>query len=69
MNNPEMPWRLVDDIWPLLGYKNRRAAIRAIRLGTFPCKTYELARKHVVDVEVLRTFFRLRRQEGLENFS
>ena len=69
MSIPEIPWIEIDEVWSLLGYKNRRAAIRAIRVGKFPCRTYKLAKKRVVDIEVLRTFFRLRRQEGLEDFS
>lgn len=63
----EIPWYDIDDVYPYFGYVNRRAAVRAIRVGTFPCPTYILSgRKRVIDREVFDDFFR---QHGLQQAS
>ncbi len=55
----EMPWFEVGVVYDYFGYVNRRAALRAIRVGTFPCPTYILSgRKRVVDRQVFHDFFR-----------
>ena len=61
----EIPWYEIDDVYPYFGYVNRRAALRAIRVGTFPCPTYILSgRMRVVDREVFYNFFR---QKGIQH--
>ena len=69
MSDDELPWYEIDEIWGLMGYPNRRSAIRAIRVGTFPCRTYELAGRKVIDRVVLHSFFRTKREEGLKPFN
>ncbi len=69
MSRFEIPWIEIGEIYHYFGYKNRRAAIRAIRVGTFPLATYELAGRQVVDKEVARAFFVLKREEGLKPFN
>ncbi len=60
------PWFSIDQVYPVLGYRNRRAAVRAIRIGTFPLPTYLIGRKRVVDREVSLVFFKRHRMQGLE---
>ena len=63
-----IPWLEIDEIYDFFGYINRRAALRAIRNGSFPVPTYIVSgRLRVVDREVFFTFFRLNRQAGLEH--
>jgi len=70
MTEADWPWYDIDEIYPLLGYKNRRAAVRAIRVGRFPVPTYRICgRRPVVDRVVLREYFRRNREEGLEPFN
>jgi len=66
MSDFEFPFYEIDQIWQILGFTNRRAAIRSIRVGTFPISTYELAGRKVVDRVVLESFFRTKREEGLK---
>ena len=65
MSEVDVLWYEIDQVWQILGFKNRRAAIRSIRVGTFPLSTYELAGRTVVDRVVLNAFFRKKREEGL----
>ena len=65
MSEEELDYYELDDIWYDLGYINRRAAVRAIRKGTFPLPYYELAGRKVVDCLVFHTFFRQQRETGM----
>ena len=69
MSEVNVLWYEIDQVWQILGFKNRRAAIRSIRVGKFPLVTYELAGRQVVDKEVARAFFVLKREEGLKPFN
>jgi len=61
-NGWEIPWYDIDDVYPYFGYVNRRAALRAIRVGRFPIPSYILSgRMRVVDREVFYDFFRQKR--------
>ena len=63
----ELPYFQIDDVWDVMGYPNRRAALTAIRLGKFQVPTYQLRpRKTVVDRKVLRAYFGSKRQNGLD---
>ena len=63
----EIPWYGIDAVYKYFGYVNRRAALRAIRVGRFPVPTYQLRpRKVVVDRKVFHDFFQQNQQEGLE---
>jgi len=66
MSEVNVLWYEIDQVWQILGFKNRRAAIRSIRVGTFPLPTFELAGRKVVDVEVAKSFFIRIQQKGLE---
>ena len=66
MSEVEVPWYEIDQVWQILGFKNRRACIRSIRVGKFPLATYELAGRQVVDKEVAHSFFLRNRQAGME---
>ena len=55
----EIPWYEIGDVYPYFGYVNRRAAVRAVRVGKFPVPSYILSgRKRVVDRQVFHDFFR-----------
>lgn len=60
----ELPYFLLDEIYELFGYTNRRSAYNAIRLGRFPVRTYKIGRSIVADREVVREFFRREREAG-----
>jgi len=47
----------MDELAAVFGYKNPRAAVRAVRLGKFPVPTYELAGRRVANVVVVNRFF------------
>ena len=65
MSGDELEFYEIDEVWYNLGYINRRAALRAIRKGTFPLPYFELAGRKVVDQLVFHTFFRKQRETGL----
>lgn len=67
MTNPDnnIPILEFDELVALFGYKNERAARRAIRLGRFPVKTFELAGRTVAHVDVVNGYFEAQRKEGL----
>ena len=67
MDDDGSPWFHIGKIYHYFGYPNRRAALRAIRKGSFPCSTYIVSgRRRVIDKEVFYDFFRRNRQDGLE---
>ena len=65
MSEGELEFYEIDEVWFDLGYINRRAALRAIRVGKFPLPYFELAGRKVVDQLVFHTFFRKQRETGL----
>lgn len=60
----EKPWELLKDVSEEFGYSPRTAENLA-RDERFPCPTYKLAGKWVVDKEVKAAFFAARRAQGL----
>ena len=66
----EMPWYEIGAIYDYFGYKNRRAALNAIKDGRFPAPTYILAgRMRIIDSAVLQEFFQRKEQAGLDQLS
>ena len=66
MASEELPYFTLDQIFKVFGYKNKQSAYVAISRGCFPVHTYRLAGRRVADCAVVREFFRVRRQEGVE---
>ncbi len=66
MEDNELPYWTLDEIFELFGYKNKQSAYVAISRGCFPVHTYRLAGRRVADCAVVREFFRARRREGVE---
>ena len=52
-----LPYMELDELAVLLGYANPRAVKAAIKRGTFEIPTYQLARRRVANVSVVRKFF------------
>jgi hypothetical protein len=69
MTNPDtlLPILEFDELVELFGYRNERAARRALRLGKFPVKTFLLAGRTVAHVDVVNGYFDLEKQEGLDD--
>lgn len=59
-----LPYMELEEVSVLLGYKNRRAAVRAIKNGTFEVPTYELAGRRVCNTAVVKKFFEEKTDEG-----
>jgi hypothetical protein len=55
----------LEDLTAVFGYKNRRAAVRAIKNNTFPIPTYELAGRRVANVAVVKKYFDEKTDEGV----
>jgi hypothetical protein len=47
----------IDELTEIFGYANRRACVRAIRLGIFPVDTFEMAERTVAHVKVVKKYF------------
>lgn len=62
--NPSLPYMELDEVAALLGYVNRRAAVRAIKNGKFEIPTYELAGRRVCNVAVVKKYFDEKTDEG-----
>ena len=60
-----LPYMELEEVAVLLGYKNRRAAVRAIKNGKFEIPTYELAGRRVANVAVVNKYFEEKTDEGL----
>ena len=60
-----LPYMEMEEIAALLGYKNRRAAVRAIKDELFEIPTYTLAGRHVVNTAVVAKFFEEKTEAGL----
>jgi hypothetical protein len=70
MANPDTrltPILEFDELVEIFGYVNERAARRALRLGTFPIPTFELAGRTVAHVDVLDKFFKEKYDEGVKD--
>jgi hypothetical protein len=68
MANPDTrltPILEFDELVEIFGYVNERAARRALRLGTFPIPTFELAGRTVAHIDVLKKFFDEKYDEGV----
>ncbi len=61
----EMPYFALEEVYQLFGYTNLSSCHNAIRGRRFPIQTYKIGRTIVVDREVVRAYFRKRRDEGL----
>ena len=64
MTNTELPWIDLKDAAPLFGMtfttlKNQ------VSLNIFPCPTYKLGRRRVIDRDVLAAFFEKQKADGL----
>ena len=66
MEDDEIPYFTLDEIFELFGYKSKQSAYVAISRGCFPVHTYRLAGRRVADREVVREFFRAQRRAGTE---
>jgi hypothetical protein len=60
-----LPYMEMEEVAALLGYKNRRAAIRAIKDELFELPFYTLAGRPVVNTAVIHKFFEEKTEEGL----
>lgn len=60
----DLPYMELDEVVALLGYTNRRAAVRAIKNDKFEIPTYELAGRIVANVAVVKKFFEEKTDEG-----
>ncbi len=60
-----LPYMELDEVAALLGYKNRRAAVRAIKNNKFEVPTYELAGRRVANTAVVKKFFEEKTDEGM----
>lgn len=70
MTNPDnrlTPILEFDELVEIFGYVNERAARRAVRLGTFPIPTFELAGRTVAHIDVLKKFFDEKYDEGVKD--
>lgn len=70
MTNPDTrltPILEFDELVEIFGYVNERAARRAVRLGTFPIPTFELAGRTVAHIDVLKKFFDEKYDEGVSD--
>ncbi len=63
--NAQLPYMELDEVAALLGYVNRRAAVRAIKNGKFEIPTYELAGRRVANVAVVKKYFEEKTDEGV----
>lgn len=50
----------------IFNYKTTVTAVAAIKKGHFPVPTYKIGTRHAADKEVVKEFFRERREEGLK---
>lgn len=60
----QLPYMELEEVAALLGYKNRRAAVRAIKQDKFEIPTYELAGRRVCNVAVVKKYFDEKTDEG-----
>lgn len=69
MTNPDdklLPVLEMDELVELFEYKNRRAAVRAIKEGTFPVPVFTLAPgRMVAHVDAISLFFEEQRQASM----
>ncbi len=60
----QLPYMEIVEVAALLGYVNRRAAVRAIKQDKFEIPTYELAGRRVCNVAVVHKYFEEKTDEG-----
>ena len=60
-----LPYMEMEEVAAVLGYKNRRAAVRAIKDNLFELPYYTLAGRAVVNVAVVNKFFEEKTNDGL----
>lgn len=65
-NERMLPILEFEELVEIFEYKNERAARRALRLGTFPVPTFELAGRTVAHVDSIDLFFKKKAEEGIE---
>lgn len=53
-----LPILELDELVELFEYKNRRAALHAIRVGRFPVKVFMLAGRRVAHVDSVAQYFK-----------
>lgn len=64
---PRLPSLLMsaEELTELWGYKNQNVLYNAIKRGSFPIPTYKHGRHVVADVEVVKAYFKKKRDDGL----
>ena len=62
-----LPILELEELVEIFGYKNVRAARRALRLGKFPVKTFELAGRTVAHVDVVEQYVEHMRTESISH--
>jgi hypothetical protein len=68
MTNPDekiLPILEMDEMVEIFDYTNRRAAVRAIKQGTFPVPVFELAGRYVAHVDAVSLYFEEQRQASM----
>lgn len=68
MTNPDekiLPILEMDEMVEIFDYTNRRAAVRAIKQGTFPVPVFELAGRLVAHVDAVSLYFEEQRQASM----
>jgi hypothetical protein len=68
MTNPDdriLPILEIDELVEIFEYTNRRAAVRAIKQGTFPVPVFTLAGRTVAHVDAVSLFFEEQRQASM----
>ena len=68
MTNPDklLPILELDELMEIFEYPNKRSIRRAIRLGSFPVPTFELAGRTVAHVDVIDAYFEGKRRLGFK---
>jgi hypothetical protein len=61
---PEQTWISLKDAAPLFGMTFETVK-NMVSMDKFPCPTYKLGRRRVIDKEVLAAFFSEQKSEGL----
>ena len=61
-----LPYVGLKDLAYIFKYKNVESARKAVQRGQMPVPTYKLAGQIVADREVVREFFALQREAGLQ---
>lgn len=68
MTNPDdklLPIFEIEELVEIFDYTNRRAAIRAIKDGTFPVPVFKLAKRWVSHIDAVNLYFEEQRQASM----